>query len=123
MQNPILRALRASCFAALLALTASAALATPLPNPSTHLFESDFLGSSSEFYDDNSVRSLVEGWTGVRAGDHGGTTFPTSTVSGSIISYQGGLGNFSDNLFISHSLSGVPSDYLLQVPLEERRHP
>jgi len=44
--------------------------ATTLPNPGTHLFESDFLGSSSETYNDDTVRALVEGWTGQRSGDH-----------------------------------------------------
>ncbi len=90
------------------------AVSTPLPDSGTHLFESDFLGASSEVYNTNGQRTLVEGWTGERIGDHGGT-LPTSTVASSIITYDGGGGNFSDNLYLNHTLSGIPGDYILQV--------
>lgn len=54
-------------------------------------FASDFLGTSHEVYDDDSVRSLVEGWSGQRSllGDHGGRR-PVSDVGHGELCYRGG---------------------------------
>lgn len=87
-----------------------------IPDPGTHLFESDFLGSSNEVYNNDAVRQLVEGWTGQRdiQGDHGGTP-GFSDIGNGVLTYRGGQGNFSDGLRIGHDLCNIPTSYLLQA--------
>ena len=85
------------------------------PAGGTHLFASDFLGSSHELYDDHTIRDLVEGWTGQAAGAGGGATFPYSDIENSILSYRGGLGDFADRVDIRHDLTGIPAHWLLQI--------
>jgi len=87
-----------------------------IPNPGTHLFESDFLGTSNEIYGDDTIRSLVEGWTGQRdpLGNHSGTS-GYSNIGGGLLDYRGGQGGFSDKLFIRNTLSGIPAKYLFRA--------
>lgn len=87
-----------------------------IPDPGTHAFESDFPGTANEVYNDDSLRSLVESWVAFRnpLGDHGGTPGFTTVGSGLLV-YQGGQGNFSDDLVIRSPVAGVPSSFLMQV--------
>lgn len=79
-------------------------------------FASDFLGTSHEVYDDDSVRSLVEGWSGQRSllGDHGGRR-PVSDVGHGELCYRGGQRDFSDDLFLWHDLSGAPDHHYFRA--------